>query len=110
MEKVLLRRAPEYNPEIIQKIITEGMDELGIKKTTRENITIKPNVVMAHHKLAPSAFTRPEFIDGLLRSLHTLQGPGSKTTITEKTGWNFCRMDVVISYTPICCPTKLNNS
>jgi len=86
MEKVILRRVQEYNPEIIQKIITEGMEELGIEKTTRENITIKPNVVMAHHKLAPSAFTRPEFIGGLLRSLQTIQGPGSKITITEKTG------------------------
>jgi len=86
MEKVLLRKVPEYNPETIHKIITEGMDELGIEKTTRENITIKPNVVLAHKKLAPSAFTRPEFIDGLLRSLQTLQGPGSKITITEKTG------------------------
>jgi uncharacterized protein (DUF362 family) len=86
MEKVLLRRVPEYNPEIIQKIITEGMNELGIEKANRENITIKPNVVMAHHKLAPSAFTRPEFLDGLLRSLQTLQGPSSKIRIAEKTG------------------------
>ena len=86
MEKVLLRRVQEYNPEIIRNIITEGMEELGIEKGTRENITIKPNVVLAHHKLAPSAFTRPEFLDGLLGSLHPIQEPGSKITITEKSG------------------------
>ena len=86
MEKVLLRRVPEYNPKIIQKVISEGMEELGIEKTARENITIKPNGVMAHHKLAPSAFTRPEFLDGLLRSLQTRHVPGTKITITEKTG------------------------
>ncbi|MEE8378582.1 MAG: DUF362 domain-containing protein [Candidatus Aminicenantaceae bacterium] len=86
MEKVLLRRVQEYNPEIIRNIITEGMEELGIEKGARENITIKPNVVLAHHKLAPSAFTRPEFLDGLLGSLHPIQEPGSKITITEKSG------------------------
>ena len=86
MEKVLLRRVSEYNPEIIQKIITEGIDELGFEKTTRNRITIKPNVVLAHHKLAPSAFTRPEFLDGLLGSLQKLQDPSSKITITEKSG------------------------
>lgn len=69
MEKVLLRRVQEYNPEIIRNIITEGMEELGIEKGARENITIKPNVVLAHHKLAPSAFTRPEFLDGLTGAL-----------------------------------------
>ncbi|MCJ7579654.1 MAG: DUF362 domain-containing protein [Candidatus Aminicenantes bacterium] len=86
MEKVLLRRVSEYDPETIQKIITEGIDELGIEKTTRNRITIKPNVVMAHPKLAPSAFTRPEFLDGLIGSLQTLRGPSSKITIAEKTG------------------------
>lgn len=86
MEKVLLRKVQEYNPEIIRNIITEGMEELGIEKAARENITIKPNVVLAHHKLAPSAFTRPEFLDGLLRSLHPIQEPGLKITITEKSG------------------------
>ena len=86
MEKVLLRRVPEYNPEIIQRIITEGMEELGIDIKTRDNITIKPNVVLAHPKLAPSAFTRPEFMDGLLRALKTYQDPNKKITIAEKTG------------------------
>lgn len=86
MEKVLLRRISEYNPEIIQKIITEGIEELGIEKAARENVTIKPNVVLAHNKLAPSAFTRPEFLDGLIRSLRTLQDPNLKITITEKSG------------------------
>ncbi len=36
MEKVLLRRVQEYNPEIIRNIITEGMEELGSKITITE--------------------------------------------------------------------------
>ncbi len=86
MEKVLLRRVPEYNPKIIQNIITEGMDELGTEKTARQNITIKPNVVLAHHKVAPSAYTRSEFLDGLIHSLRFFFGQNSKITISEKTG------------------------
>ncbi len=86
MEKVLLRRVPEYNPEIIQNIVIEGLDELGIRRTARQNITIKPNVVMAHHKLAPSAYTRAEFLDGLIKALQVFLGQNSKIAIAEKTG------------------------
>lgn len=36
MEKVLLRRVQEYNPEIIRNIITEDMEEPGSKITITE--------------------------------------------------------------------------
>lgn len=36
MEKVLLQRVQEYNPEIIRNIITEGMEEPGSKITITE--------------------------------------------------------------------------
>lgn len=68
-KKVIIRRSPDYNPEIIKKIVQEGLSEFGLSSKAKEKITIKPNVVMAHHKIAPSAFTRPEFLDGLLGAL-----------------------------------------
>ena len=86
MEKVILRRVQEYNPEVIQNIITEGLDELGVDKRAKKNITIKPNVVLAHHKVAPSAYTRPEFLDGLIGALRISFRENSKITIAEKTG------------------------
>ena len=54
------------------KALRNALDAIGginrfIK--TGERVTIKPNVVMAHRKTAPSAFTRPEFLTGLLSAL-----------------------------------------
>lgn len=60
-EKVIIRKAPDYNPEIIKKIIQEGIEDFGLAPQIKGRITIKPNVVMAHPKVAPSAFTRGPF-------------------------------------------------
>ncbi len=85
-EKVIVRRAPDYNPDVIKKIIQEGLGEFGLDSKAKERITIKPNVVMAHHKVAPSAFTRPEFLDGLLCALTDGKKDNSKIVLAEKTG------------------------
>ncbi|MGD2294519.1 MAG: DUF362 domain-containing protein [Candidatus Aminicenantes bacterium] len=85
-EKVLLRRVPEYNPPVIRQIIEEGLGELGVREKVRGTITVKPNVVLAHPKLAPSAFTRPEFLDGLLSALENVPDSSPKICIAEKTG------------------------
>lgn len=57
-KKVIIRRSPDYNPEIIKKIVQEGLSEFGLSSKAKKRITIKPNVVMAHHKIAPSASKR----------------------------------------------------
>lgn len=85
-EKVIVRRAQDYNPDTIKKIIQEGLSEFGLNSKAKERITIKPNVVMAHHKVAPSAFTRPEFLDGLLGALTDGKKDNSKIVLAEKTG------------------------
>lgn len=85
-EKVILRRVADYDPAVIQKVIREGLDEFGLTEEVRGRITIKPNVVMAHPKVAPSAFTRSEFVDGALRALNERKKDGLKVTIAEKCG------------------------
>ena len=85
-EKVLLRAVPDYNPTRIKQIIQEGLEEFGLSGAHHSDITIKPNVVMAHHRIAPSAFTRSEFLDGLIQALHDGRDPSPKITITEKCG------------------------
>ena len=85
-EKVILRRVPDYDPHIIHKVISEGLDDLGLSGKVRGRITIKPNVVMAHPQVAPSAFTRSEFVDGVLRALEERASDDSKFTIAEKCG------------------------
>ena len=85
-EKVILRRLPRYEPEKIEGIIREGLDEFGLISKIQGRITIKPNVVMAHHKIAPAAYTRPEFIDGALSAITSSNGNAKQITIAEKCG------------------------
>ena len=84
--RVLLYRAPEYDPERIAAIIREGLAALGLAGRVRGRVVIKPNVVMAHRKVAPAAFTRPEFMDGLLRALRSSASADATFTIAEKSG------------------------
>ncbi len=85
-EKVLLRKAPDYNPSKIREIIKEGLSEFGLPSKAAKRITIKPNVVMAHKKVTPNAFTRPEFLDGVLGALEERKTDRSKIVIAEKCG------------------------
>ena len=62
--KVLLRRCDKYDPDQIANIVKEGMEELGIKPFGK--ILMKPNVVVAHKEIFPYAFTRKEFLDGVI--------------------------------------------
>jgi uncharacterized protein (DUF362 family) len=84
--RVILRRADRYDPALISRIIREGLRELGLNSKLKGRITIKPNVVMAHHKVMPSAYTRPEFLDGLLAAVTETATPGASITVAEKCG------------------------
>lgn len=85
-EKVILRNVPDYDPLFIKKVIKEGLSELGLSGRARGRITIKPNVVMSHHKVTPSAYTRPEFLDGVLQALEEEKKDEFKIVIAEKCG------------------------
>lgn len=84
--KVILRKCPTYSSESVERIISEGLAELGLNKKIQGRITIKPNVVLAHRKVAPSGYTRPEFITGLLRALEKNSFSSLKISIVEKCG------------------------
>jgi uncharacterized protein (DUF362 family) len=83
--KVILRRCPDYDAARIENIIREGIEELGLGSRIRGRVTIKPNVVMAHPKVTPAAFTRAGFMDGLVSVLKRT-GQISRLAIAEKCG------------------------
>jgi len=83
---VILRRCPDYDPAWISEIIGQGIEEFGLGPRIKGRVTIKPNVVFAHHKVAPSAYTRSEFMDGVLTALERLGAPDASFTIAEKSG------------------------
>jgi uncharacterized protein (DUF362 family) len=91
--KVLIMRCADYDPEKIYGIVSEGMQELNVRPTGR--VLLKPNVVIAHPEVFPHAFTRKEFLDGVIaatkaRSENVREvAVGERSGITLPTRWAF---------------------
>lgn len=86
MEKVIIRACETYDKEKILKIIKEGIKKLDLEEKVKGKIVIKPNVVFAHRKVAPSAFTRPEIIDSLITSIKSLKNENLSFVLIENSG------------------------
>ncbi len=86
MKKVIIRKCDSYNKEEIMLIIKEGIDKLGLNERIKGKVVIKPNVVLAHKKVAPSAFTRPEIIDSLITSIKSICKENLSFVIIENSG------------------------
>jgi len=82
--KVLLMRCDTYDPDKISGIIKEGMEELGVKPYGRT--MLKPNVVIAHKEFFPNAYTRSEFLDGVLKGIKTNSDKISELSVGERSG------------------------
>jgi uncharacterized protein (DUF362 family) len=91
--KVLIRRCDDYDTEKIYGIIKEGMEELNVRPSGR--ILLKPNVVIAHSEVFPHAFTRKEFLDGVISATKAKAekvreiAVGERSGITIPTRWAF---------------------
>jgi len=91
--KVLIRRCDEYDPDTIRGIVKEGMEELGVRPSGR--VLLKPNVVIAHPEMFPHAFTRKEFLEGVISATRDrAQGVeelavGERSGLTLATRWAF---------------------
>jgi uncharacterized protein (DUF362 family) len=82
--KVLIRRCAEYDPDKIAGIIKEGMEELGV--TPEGRVLLKPNVVRAHPQFFTHAFTRKEFLDGVLAATKARAGQMKELAVGERSG------------------------
>ncbi len=82
-ERVFIGRCETYDPGAIAAVIRRGLTALGVE-IPAGRITIKPNVVFAHHVHARHCYTRPEFLAGLLSVL--APGRGRTVDIVEKSG------------------------
>ncbi len=91
---VILRNCPEYNTDHIEQIILEGLDTLQLKPHGKT--LVKPNVVASGNHF-PHAYTRPEFLEGVLRALKKAADPdtlqelavGERCGITMPTRYAF---------------------
>lgn len=91
--RVLIMRCEDYDADRICGIVRDGMAELGVEPTGR--ILLKPNVVIAHPEIFPYAFTRKEFLDGVIAATKASAGlveeiaVGERSGITIPTRYNF---------------------
>lgn len=82
--RVLIRRCEDYDPDRIAGIVKEGMQELGYEP--RGRLLLKPNCVFAQPEFVPDAFTRAEFIDGVMGAMAAHGQNVTKMVLGEKSG------------------------
>ena len=69
--RVIIRHCDEYDPGRIRSIIRGGLEELDLSPSGRT--LVKPNVVASGPQF-PHAYTRPEFVEGVLMALRDRGG------------------------------------
>ncbi len=69
--RVIIRHCDAYDADRIQAMVTEGLDELGLRPFGRT--LVKPNLVSAGPQFR-HAHTRPELAEGVLRALKAAGG------------------------------------
>lgn len=72
---VILRDCPNYDSNRIYRIVKAGLEHLNLKPWG--NCLVKPNCVSAG-KHFPHAYTRPEFLEGVLRATREQASPQLK--------------------------------
>lgn len=82
--KVLIMRCEDYDPAKIAGIVKEGMEELGVNPFGKT--LLKPNAVIAHPEIFPHAFTRSEFLDGVISAVKEKGGGIEELSIGERCG------------------------
>lgn len=83
MRRVIIRKCEEYNPDAIEGIIRESMQDLGEKPSGK--ILIKPNVVVANTGYIHHAHTEPRMVEAMVGALRERKAD-SDITIGESGG------------------------
>jgi uncharacterized protein (DUF362 family) len=82
--KVLIMHCDKYDAQKIAGIVKAGMEELGVTPTGK--ILLKPNVVLAHPEVFPHAFTRSEFLDGVISATRDAARDAEEIAVGERSG------------------------
>jgi len=64
---VYLGACPGYDVDKITSTIKTAVEKISLPKSITGKVVIKPNLVMAHPRVAPECYTRKEVIEGILR-------------------------------------------
>lgn len=83
---VYIATCNEYNPAAVADTLENALEELQLRKAIAGNIVIKPNLVMAHPKVAPESYTRVEVVEGIVQTILRRGDDVSKIDVVEKSG------------------------
>ena len=84
--KVFIYACPDYNPDLITSFISKTLKTMQLARSINGNIVIKPNLVMAHPKVATESYTRVEVIEGIIRTIQKNSSDIKRIDIVEKSG------------------------
>jgi uncharacterized protein (DUF362 family) len=82
--KVLIMKCDNYDPKRIAGIVKEGMAELAV--TPHGRTMLKPNCVLAHKELFPHAYTREEFLEGVIMAMKESGTDIRELSVGERSG------------------------
>ncbi len=84
--QVYLGTCEVYNADSVASIIDEALNHLTLGKPISGNVVIKPNLVMAHSKVATESFTRKEVVEGIIKTILKRGSEIHRIDIVEKSG------------------------
>jgi len=84
--KVYIYACTDYNPDKISGLVSKTIDSIQLVKPIHGNIVIKPNLVMAHPKVATESYTRSEVVEGIIRTILKNGSDVNRIDIVEKSG------------------------
>ncbi len=83
---VYLGRCNHYDNEEIYQVLQAALAIIPLQRQLSGKIVIKPNLVMAHPKIATEGFTRAEVIESILKLIVSRNDKNISIEIVEKAG------------------------
>lgn len=84
--RVYLGACKSYDADEITAVLEEALQQNILDKPISGKVVIKPNLVMAHPKVATEGYTRKEVVEGILRIVQSHGRDVEKIDIVEKSG------------------------
>jgi uncharacterized protein (DUF362 family) len=75
-----------YDTDRIADILRAALDDIPFRKPLTGRVVIKPNLVMAHPKIATEGYTRPQVIEAILRVVLERGKRIQDIAVVEKSG------------------------
>lgn len=83
---VYLGLCETYAADSIQTVLRKALEHVRLEHPPRGKIVIKPNLVMAHPRIATDGFTRPEVVEGIIRYIQETGSDVQQIDIAEASG------------------------